>query len=43
LANCAVKCQVDTKIGLVQVSCGYTATRITAHDFALSRLDPPEA
>jgi hypothetical protein len=40
--NCAVKCQVDTKIGVAQVSCGGN-TPPFAKDHSLCDYDKPEA
>jgi hypothetical protein len=39
--NCAVKCQVDTKIGIVQVSCGGNTPPL-AKDHSLCAFDKPE-
>ena len=39
--NCAVKCQVDTKIGVVQVSCGGNAPPL-AKGYSLCAFDKPE-
>jgi hypothetical protein len=39
--NCAVKCQVDTKIGVAQVSCGGNAPPL-AKGFSLCNFDKPE-
>lgn len=38
--NCAVKCQVDTKVGVVQLSCGGNTPPL-AKDHALSDFDKP--
>ena len=40
--NCAVKCQVDTKIGVVQVGCGGNAPPL-AKKHSLCDFDKPEA
>jgi hypothetical protein len=39
--NCAVKCRVDTKIGIAQVSCGGNAPPL-AKAFSLCNFDKPE-
>jgi hypothetical protein len=40
--NCAVKCQVDTKIGVVQVSCGGNTPPL-AKAYSLCNFDKPES
>jgi hypothetical protein len=39
--NCAVKCQVDTKIGVVQISCGGNTPPL-AKDYSVCAYDKPE-